>query len=134
MRHDTMKAHRTHLPNLIKLMILCLSILLLSTQSHARDLTFKWIANPEPLVGYKLYYKTGDNKDAPFDGTGINEGNSPIIIGKVTTYTVTGLSANETYHFTLTAYNDTEESEYSYVATYTPLPFIPPEIKTMSQN
>lgn len=129
-----MKTYQTYLACLTKLTLLGLSMLLLPTHSYARDLTFKWIANPEPLVGYKLYYKTGDNKEAPYDGTGLNEGDSPITLGKVTTFTVTGLSPNETYHFTLTAYDDTEESGYSYIASYSPLPFAPPVIKSMSQN
>lgn len=129
-----MKTHHTHLACLAKVTLLCLSLLLVPAQSYARDQTFLWVANPEPVIGYKLYYKTGDNKEEPYDGTGLNEGDSPITIGKVTTFTVTGMSPNETYHFTLTAYNDTEESGYSDIASYSPLPFIPPVIKSMSQN
>lgn len=115
-----MKTPHTHLTWLAKITLLCLSLLLLATQSYARDLTFKWLPNPEQIIGYKLYYKTGVNDEEPYDGTGINEGDSPITIGNVTTFTVTGLSPNETYHFTLKAYDDTEESGYSRVASYPP--------------
>ena len=103
-----------------KLALLSFLILLIPSLSHAKDVTFQWTANPEPVVGYKLHYKTGDSNTPPYDGTGLTEGNSPIPIGKVTTYTVTGLSDSETYHFTITAYNDTEESEYSTIVTVRP--------------
>lgn len=129
-----MKTQHTHQSHLIKLLLMCLTILLFPAQSHARDGSFSWAANPDPLVGYKLYYKTGNDKEAPFNGTGLNEGDSPIIVGKITTYTVTGMSPNETYHFTLTAYNDTEESGFSDTVTFTPIAFTSPTITSMSQN
>ncbi len=72
------------------------------------------------LAGYKLYYKTGETSAAPYDGTGLTEGDSPILLDKVTTFTVTGLSDTETYHFVLTAYDDNEESGYSVLVTVTP--------------
>ena len=103
-------------------------------QSYARDAIFTWTANPEPLTGYKLYYKTGTVSGEPYDGTDLNAEGSPILLGKVTTTTVTGLSPNETYQFALTAYNDTEESGYSTVETIPPLSFPSPTINIMSQN
>ena len=129
-----MKILHTHLPHLAKLALLCLSILLVPIQSHARDATFTWTANSEPLTGYKLYYKIGTVNGPPYDGTDLTEGVSPILLGKVTTTTVTGLSPNESYQFALTAYNDTEESGYSTVSTILPLSFPSPTINIMSQN
>lgn len=106
--------------NLKTIIILTLILLSAPIAAFARDVTFQWTANPEPLSGYKLYYKTGDNSTPPFDGRGLNEGSSPIFIDKVTTFTVTGLSPDETYHFALTAYNEIEESSFSTVVTVAP--------------
>lgn len=103
-----------------KLLFFVLITFLTPIASYAKDVTFQWTANPAPLNGYKLYYKTGERGTPPFDGTGLNQGTSPILLGKVTTYTVTGLSADETYHFTLTAYNDLGESGFTEVVTVLP--------------
>lgn len=83
----------------------------------AKDYTFTWTANPEPVEGYKLYYKKDGVAAPPFDGTGATAGAAPINVGKVTTYTITGLEDNATYHFALTAYSGSEESGYSTVVT-----------------
>ena len=110
--------NRTTKPKTI--ILLALILLAAPLASFARDVTFQWTANPEPLSGYKLYYKTGDNSSPPFDGRGLYEGNSPIFIDKVTTFTVTGLSPDLTYHFALTAYNEIEESGFSTIVTVAP--------------
>lgn len=108
----------------IKSMIYFLFFLFLNNitvlNSYARDISFTWSENSEPIEGYKLYYKRGGNAGSPFDGTNATEGISPIIIGKVTTFTITGLDNSTVYHFALTAYNGTEESEYSEVITVAP--------------
>jgi hypothetical protein len=85
--------------------------------SYAKDVSFKWTANPEPLTGYKFYYKIGTNGGPPYDGTSLSGGSSPIFLDKKTTYTIKGLSPDETYQFTITAYNGAEESGYSTVLT-----------------
>ncbi|BCO07697.1 hypothetical protein GF1_00730 [Desulfolithobacter dissulfuricans] len=75
--------------------------------------TFIWSLNPEPVAGYKLYYKTGDS-GPPYDGTGLPEGNSPIDVGNVTRFTISGLDPQLTYRFTITAYtSDGQEGEYT---------------------
>lgn len=131
-----MKILHTHLPRITKLVLLCLALILFPVQAFtAEDASFTWTANPEPYTGYKLYYKTGASSLPPYDGTGLNEGNSPILLGKeVTSYTLTGLSPNNTYHFVLTAYNETEESDYTTVITILPDAFPSPTINIMSQN
>ena len=93
----------------------CLTIICLftTTETFAKDYSFTWSANPEPVEGYKLYYKKGGDPVAPFDGTGAIQGPSPITIGKQTTFTITGLEDNTTYYFALTAFNGSEESGYS---------------------
>ncbi len=127
-----MKFFHIRLPGIIKLAILSLFALLVPGQSYGMDFSFEWIANPEPLSGYKLYYKIGENSAAPYEGTGLNEGASPILLGKVTTYTVTGLSPDKTYHFALTAYNEDGDSGYSTIVTVSPDPI--PIIDNISIN
>jgi len=113
-----MKSIPKHLTGLASLVLLYFLILLMPSQLYARDATFSWTANPEPLTGYRLYYKTGEDGGAPYNSTGLIEGGSPIPVDRaLTAFTVTGLSDNETYHFVLTALNGEEESDYSTVAT-----------------
>ena len=88
--------------------------------AHARDYTFSWSANPVPVTGYKLYYKKDGSAGPPFNGTGAQQGPSPINVGKKTSYTIRGLADNTTYHFALTAYDGKGESAYSQVVTVAP--------------
>jgi hypothetical protein len=88
--------------------------------AHAYDPAFAWDANTEPdLAGYYIYYKTGAS-GAPYNGTGADEGNSPIRIPKASLsdpanpqYAIHGLSDTETYFFVITAY-DIYNNESSY--------------------
>lgn len=98
----------------------CLGALFPSAQCSAQDYTFSWSSNAEPIEGYRLHYKKGGAAALPFDGTGAGGGSSPITVGKVTTYTITGLDADAVYHFALTAYNGTDESGYSEIITIDP--------------
>jgi fibronectin type 3 domain-containing protein len=67
------------------------------------QLTMAWNANPEPdLAGYMVYY-----------GTASRSYGTPIDIGKVTSYTLTGLTSGQTYYIALTAY-DTSDNESSF--------------------
>lgn len=99
---------------------LAITSFLTATESLAKNYTFTWTANAEPVEGYKLYYKKDGAATQPFGGTGAAEGVSPIYVGKVTTFTVTGLDENSTYHFALTATNGSEESGYSDIVTVSP--------------
>jgi len=82
--------------------------------TYAQDVTLEWDANTEPdLAGYNVYYKTGSS-GPPYNGTGATEGNSPIDVGNVTQFTLTGLPDGVTYFFVVTAYNTGDvESDYS---------------------
>lgn len=115
-----MKNLNAYRAGLVKAALLGAALLFVPSLSYARDVSFVWTANPEPVIGYKLYYKGGADSAAPYAGTGLTEGNAPIVIGNVTSYTVTGLSPSETYHFVLTAYNESEESGYSAVVSVEP--------------
>ena len=115
--------HQKYLFNLAGWAVLSLSLLLIPIQSFARDVTFQWTASPETLTGYKLYYSVGEGSTAPpYVGAGLSEGASPILLDKVTTFKMTGLAPDETYHFVLTAYNQAGESGYSKVVTVLPGP------------
>jgi hypothetical protein len=113
--------NKRHHGSLISIFLVTCSLLLLASSVYARDVSFAWTPNQDPVTGYKLYYKTGSNPADPFVGTGINQGASPITIGNTSTFTVTGLSDNETYQFALTAYNASGESGYSEIVTISPL-------------
>ena len=89
--------------------------------AYCFDRSFAWDANTEPdIAGYNFYYKNGDS-GAPYDGTGADEGNSPIQIPLASLndpsnphYTIHGLSDTETYFFVITAYDIyNNESGYS---------------------
>ncbi len=75
----------------------------------AADVTLQWDANTETdLAGYKLYY-----------GTAPGVYGTPIIVGKVTTYTLTAVQPG-TYYFAVTAYNTSgAESGFSNEVTTT---------------
>ena len=114
-------------PRLTKLFLLSFFILSMPLQSDAanRKVSFSWTANLEPsVIGYKLYYKEGTNNTAPYDGTGLRNSAgqitpSPILIESADTvaYTVSEISTNKTYQFVLTAYDESQESDPSAVAT-----------------
>jgi hypothetical protein len=84
-----------------------------TTPCYAIDVTLEWNANSEPdLVGYKVYYDTDSGH--PYYGIGSPDGDSPIDVGNVTRFTVTGLEDSETYYFAITAYSTVDvESTYS---------------------
>lgn len=97
-------------------LIIFFTIFFWATFSFAKDYTFSWF-RANQLVGYKLYYKKGGEPAPPFDGVDADEGESPIELGDITSFTITGLEKNTTYHFALTAYNDSLESDFANVIT-----------------
>ncbi len=114
------------LPAFLSLLVLTLILALFATPAHSDDVTLAWDPNSEPdLAGYRVYYKEAFS-GPPYNGTGATEGDSPIEVGNVTEFTLSGLTDGVTYFFVVTAY-DTEglESDYSNeVASsgYTPSP------------
>ncbi len=120
-----------------QIMLLCTILFFFSAPAFAEDITFTWTANPEPVTGYKLYYKTGEDSSPPYNGTGLNEGSSPILTGKVTSYVVTGRNTTEKYHFVLQAFNSEGESGYTApvtVAALTSPDTTSPVIKVIKLN
>ena len=63
-----------------------------------------WSGNPESdLAGYKVYYDT--DSGFPYNGTGATEGDSPIDVGNVNSFALTGLSPGTSYYIAITAYD-----------------------------
>jgi len=96
--------------------------------AYAADVTIAWTANSEPhLAGYYIHYKSGSS-GAPYNGTGVDEGDSPIKIPLYDfadpanpEFTLHGLSDTQTTYLVLTAYDtDDNESSFSNEVTYQP--------------
>jgi hypothetical protein len=77
--------------------------------AHAADVTLAWDPNTEPdLAGYRIHY-----------GSANGSYSTHIDVHRVTTYTVTGLTAGQTYYLAATAYNASgKESGYSNQVSY----------------
>src|SRR6185503_12942912 len=68
----------------------------LQVTAATNSLTLNWTANPESdRVGYKVYYST--TAGPPYNGTGATQGASPIDVGNVTNFTLTGLAPGTYY-------------------------------------
>ncbi|MBI4288416.1 MAG: S8 family serine peptidase, partial [Chloroflexi bacterium] len=93
----------------------------LNATPSATSIALTWTANTEAdIAGYKIYYDT--KAGPPFQGTGVAQGNSPITVGNVAAYTLSGLNTGIPLHVALTAY-DTHgnESDYSQGKQVTPV-------------
>ncbi|MEK7214492.1 MAG: right-handed parallel beta-helix repeat-containing protein, partial [Chloroflexota bacterium] len=76
----------------------------------AGTLNLKWAANTESdIAGYKVYYST--TPGPPYSGAGATQGNSPVDAGKVTSFTLDGLTPG-TYFVTVTAYDTSRDGVY----------------------
>ena len=94
---------------IISLLHLIAAFLISSSYVLAAQIQIAWNANTETdLAGYKVYYVTASGYYGGF-GT-------PINVGNVTTYTITGLTQGQTYYIAITAYDNAipaNESGYS---------------------
>jgi hypothetical protein len=103
-----------------KLLLFCIGLVLCLVKSaYPLDVTLQWDANTETdLAGYRVYYRTGSSGGGVlgnYDGTGANEGDSPIEMllaegenadADIVECTVTGLPNGQTYYFVVTAYDN----------------------------
>lgn len=101
-------------------LLLCFMAVIPVPFASAKAYSFSWSANSGEVDGYRLYYKKRGIASTPFNGDDAIEGSSPIDVGDATTFTITGLEDNTTYHFTLTAYSGDEESDFTDVITVFP--------------
>src|SRR6266849_6837678 len=91
-------------------LLACLSLAFAATPAQAAQVQLAWDAptqangTPVPnLAGYKLYY-----------GSQSGQYQTTVPVGMTTTYTVTNLSAGQTYYFAVKAYDSTgTESAFS---------------------
>jgi PKD repeat protein len=114
------KGHREKkMKRLIIAKIILLTVITLGFSANVwgKTVTLSWDASPSAVSGYKVYYDAGSSV-APLDGIGAAEGSSPIDVGNVLTYTVTGLPDAEEHYFAVTAYDaSNNESTYSNTVT-----------------
>ena len=81
-------------------------------QRSAIDITLQWDASTSAnLAGYKIYYKL-DSSGESYDGKGLKEGDSPIVIPlaklndiRNPRFAIHGLRKNTTYLFAVAAYS-----------------------------
>lgn len=98
--------------------------------SSAEVLGLEWDANTEAnLAGYKVYYDT-DGSGPPYEGAGLQEGNSPIDVQNVNEFWFNSIDLSaKNYWFVVTAYSvEGFESGYSNEVTTKP-PGIPKGVK-----
>ncbi len=96
-----------------------------------RTLKLSWTpSTSSDVAGYKIYYDFDDYTTGleDFQGNFAHQGQSPITVGKITTYTLTGLTNDMPIDVFITAFDETEEpgpneSDYASagVATGTPM-------------
>src|SRR5512139_2133798 len=86
------------------LILIAFTFIFYSSPALAAQIKLAWDANTEPyLTGYKIYW-----------GNASKSYGTPLDVGKVTQFTLTGLTAGNTYFITVTAYGLlTNESTYS---------------------
>ncbi|MDD2890754.1 MAG: right-handed parallel beta-helix repeat-containing protein [bacterium] len=81
--------------------------------SGAHEITLSWDSlNISDISGYKIWYDdTLPSPEFCYDGTGANEGNSPVDVGNVTSFKLTGLTA-PFYFLAVTAYDRSGDSSW----------------------
>src|SRR5512136_1446198 len=96
----------SRLKGFVLTLLILISIVITPSILFAAQIRLAWDANSEPdLAGYKVYY-----------GTASRSYGTPVNVGNVTTYTVTGLTTGQAYYLAVTAYDNASpanESTYS---------------------
>ena len=99
--------------------VVCIIVGLIASNAKASQVTLAWDPNTESdLAGYRVHY-----------GTASGSYTSHTDVHSVTSFTVTGLTAGQTYYFAATAYDTSgNESGYSNPLSYAvPLDQLPPQ-------
>jgi len=113
------------------LLITLLFIIMSSTLVSGREIILSWEPSPSFAVkGYNVYFKRG-NTDFFTETTIANEGPSPFDAGRSLTAHLKGLSDEDIYYFTVTAYDRENESDFSNIVSNSWMPpLIAPQNKT----
>lgn len=85
--------------------------------SEERTVTLNWEPSTEPDIGgYRIHYDTQPGPPyEPAEEDWVEEGPSPISVDKdITQITLHGLSVGKSYHFSITAYDETSGMESGY--------------------
>src|SRR5438132_4079108 len=95
--------------------IAVLATLLFSQTAHAGSVSLSWDPSTDPVAGYILQYGT---ESGVYTGT--------IDVGTLTSATIDGLDAGQTYYFVVAAYDNTGETsapsnELNVIADGTPV-------------
>ena len=108
---------------LISVAVSTLILFFYNTNVFSAQITLAWDPNTEPdLAGYKVYY-----------GTASRVYGSPIILGKVTTYTLAGLTQGQNYFYSVTA-RDTSGNDSDYSNEVSGVPSEPTQAYTVTTN
>ena len=108
---------------------LVVAVGLIPALGHAAELTLSWDPNApeEKVTGYKIYY--GSHAGPPYEGVAAVEGASPIDVPLASladpgqpTVTLRGLVTCQVFYFTVTAYNEAGESDFSNEVSRTVVP------------
>ena len=91
----------------LKLLLISLIFILNCQPTHAAEISLAWNST-DGATGYKLYYGF-ESSDYPF----------VVDVGLSTQCTVSDLDLGRSYYFTVTAYNDYVESDFSWELGYT---------------
>jgi Fibronectin type III domain len=109
--HDVPKSAKSPCSRFCSLLLLPLAVFILTfpiltPSAFPAQVTRAWDQNTEPdLAGYKLYYGNASGDYAEV-----------IDVGNTTMYTVTNLTAGDTYYFAVTAHDTSGyESEHSII-------------------
>ena len=100
----------------MKYFLFILVSLCLSLSAYAQDATLEWEQSPTPDIdGYRIWYQATPYVSGQWDGAGAIEGDSPIDVGDVLTFDVTGLTDDVLWWFTATTYKNAYCSDAQYV-------------------
>lgn len=104
-----------------------LLLLLWPSTCIAADLTFSWLPNTDATTGYKIYYGT----ESGVYTESVDVGNPEPVDGRILG-TVTGIPYGQEYFYAATAYNPSQESDFSNEISYTedwPKPGTPSDVR-----
>lgn len=103
--------------------VITATLLLCASLVYPYNVTLSWDASPSTgVTGYNVYYRANYNA-RPFTTSTItvDGGESPINVGNVLTYQVTGIPEGVFVYFAVTAYDDQgNESDYSNIVRSRP--------------